>query len=289
MEDHTLLGKKVVRHIWIRGPGAFIILKALAFSQRGENKDAYDLYYVLRYFGNDVKDVVTCFRPLLHHEDTRKAIKILEDALKLSAGDDKSTLFLLAKAYQNLEEYSKAAEIYNRLTFMEPAKDKVFYNLGLIYGKEDRLGLAHYNFGIYFKRLKNMKEAMFHFQKAEKMAFDDTALQDKICIHRNEKIISISAEKRENIDGLTDLLLQIVNAGSIKHQDVLISNIRHYNALSSASEALTRVSEGLTSSLPSDLLAQDIREALHYLGEITGEVTTDEILGNIFRNFCIGK
>ena len=110
----------------------------------------------------------------------REAIKILKDALKLSAGDDKSTLFLLAKSYQNLEEYSKAAEIYTRLTFMEPVKDQVFYNLGMIYGKDDRLALAHYNFGIYFKRLKNIKEAMFHFQKAEKMAVGDSILQDKI-------------------------------------------------------------------------------------------------------------
>ena len=70
---------------------------------------------------------------------------------------------------------------------------------------------------------------------------------------------------------------------------MIISNIRHFNALKSASDSLSRVAEGLTSDLPSDLLAQDIREALHYLGEITGEVTTDEILGNIFKNFCIGK
>jgi tRNA modification GTPase len=70
---------------------------------------------------------------------------------------------------------------------------------------------------------------------------------------------------------------------------VVISNIRHLNALKSASESLSRVAEGLTTTLPTDLLAQDIREALHYLGEITGEVTTDEILGNIFKNFCIGK
>ena len=106
---------------------------------------------------------------------------------------------------------------------------------------------------------------------------------------QGERIISISAEKRENIDDLTDLLLDMVNIGSLKHQDVVISNIRHYNALKSASESLFRVSEGLTTALPSDLLAQDIREVLHYLGEITGEVTTDEILGNIFKNFCIGK
>ncbi len=114
-------------------------------------------------------------------------------------------------------------------------------------------------------------------------------IMQNIQLQENERIISISAEKRENIDGLTNLLLEIVNIGSLKHQDVLISNIRHYKALKSALESLRRVSEGLSSTLPSDLLAQDIREALHYLGEITGEVTTDEILGNIFKNFCIGK
>ncbi|MGW8316655.1 MAG: tRNA uridine-5-carboxymethylaminomethyl(34) synthesis GTPase MnmE, partial [Bacteroidales bacterium] len=97
------------------------------------------------------------------------------------------------------------------------------------------------------------------------------------------------ADRGQNIEGLTALLLDLVHIGSLKHQDVVISNIRHYDALKSASESLSRVSEGLASALPSDLLAQDIREVLHYLGEITGEVTTDEILGNIFKNFCIGK
>jgi len=114
-------------------------------------------------------------------------------------------------------------------------------------------------------------------------------IEQKIKLQNNEQIIAISAEQKENIHGLTRVLLDITNLGSIKHQDVIISNIRHYNALKSAGESLARVSEGLASSLPSDLLAQDIREALHYLGEITGEVTTDEILGNIFKNFCIGK
>jgi len=84
-------------------------------------------------------------------------------------------------------------------------------------------------------------------------------------------------------------LINAVNIGSIKHQDVVISNIRHFNALNSASASLARVIEGLATTLPQDLLAQDIRETLYFLGEITGEVTTDEILGNIFKNFCIGK
>ena len=112
---------------------------------------------------------------------------------------------------------------------------------------------------------------------------------ENIQLRKQEHVIAISAEKRENIEKLNDLLLEIVNIGSIRHQDIVISNVRHYNALRAASESLERVRDGLGSALTTDLLAQDIREALHYLGEITGEVTTDEILGNIFKNFCIGK
>jgi tRNA modification GTPase len=116
-----------------------------------------------------------------------------------------------------------------------------------------------------------------------------TELELSLTLEADEEFIAISADTGYHIDKLSGLLLQIVSHGSLKHQDVVISNIRHLNALKSASESLSRVAEGLTTTLPTDLLAQDIREALHYLGEITGEVTTDEILGNIFKNFCIGK
>ena len=134
------------------------------------------------------------------------------------------------------------------------------------------------------------KHVVMVLNKADQVEEKDLeALEKGISVEKNEHLISISAEKGANIDRLTSLLLEIISVGSLKHQDVVISNIRHYNALKSASEGLSRVSDGLTSSLPSDLLAQDIREALHFLGEITGEVTNDEILGNIFKNFCIGK
>ena len=113
--------------------------------------------------------------------------------------------------------------------------------------------------------------------------FDDALLQ------QGEQACRISAMHMQNIDQLKKILVESVNVGNIRHQDIIISNIRHFNALNSASTSLERVVEGLSSSLPQDLLAQDIRETLHYLGEITGEVTTDEILGNIFKNFCIGK
>jgi len=140
------------------------------------------------------------------------------------------------------------------------------------------------------KQLNGGKQLVVVLNKSDRVPEQQQKqLQQNITLLENESLISISAEKGENIDGLSDMLLDIVNLGSIKHQDVVISNIRHYKALKSASEGLLRASEGLTSALPTDLLAQDIREVLHYLGEITGEVTTDEVLGNIFKNFCIGK
>jgi tRNA modification GTPase len=70
---------------------------------------------------------------------------------------------------------------------------------------------------------------------------------------------------------------------------VIITNLRHYEALLHVSESLGRVISGLEDQIPEDLIAIDIRQAIHYLGEITGEITSDEILGNIFKNFCIGK
>ncbi len=134
------------------------------------------------------------------------------------------------------------------------------------------------------------KELVVVLNKSDRLQEEQTGrLIQEIELSDHEQIIAVSADRGEHIEGLTTLLHDLVHTGSLKHQDVVISNIRHYNALKSASESLSRVSGGLDSALPSDLLAQDIREVLHYLGEITGEVTTDEVLANIFRNFCIGK
>jgi len=73
----TLLGEKANREIWVCGPGAFVVLKALAFDQRGENKDAYDLYFVIRNYGSGVDDVCRCLSPLLKEVETKKALEIL--------------------------------------------------------------------------------------------------------------------------------------------------------------------------------------------------------------------
>jgi tRNA modification GTPase len=104
-----------------------------------------------------------------------------------------------------------------------------------------------------------------------------------------DKILYLSVFNHENIDLLISTLLDIVKQRVAGEHDVIVTNARHYEALRNADSALDRVAKGLKSKMSSDLLAQDIREVLHYLGEITGEVTTDEILGNIFSKFCIGK
>ena len=81
----------------------------------------------------------------------------------------------------------------------------------------------------------------------------------------------------------------MIEKEKLNSDNVIITNLRHYEALLKVSESLSRIADGLINNIPEDLIAIDIRHAIHYLGEITGEITTDELLGNIFRNFCIGK
>ena len=114
-------------------------------------------------------------------------------------------------------------------------------------------------------------------------------LRKNIRLEGSESLLFISAKERTGLDELRLKLGQVVEKEKFSSQDVIITNIRHYEALLHVSESLGRVISGLNENLPEDLIAIDIRQAIHYLGEITGEITTDEILGNIFKNFCIGK
>lgn len=101
--------------------------------------------------------------------------------------------------------------------------------------------------------------------------------------------IFISAKQNIGIDELKNELLSFVNTGALRNNETIVTNTRHYDSLLKALEEIQKVKWGLESHLSSDLIAIDIRSALHFFGEITGEVTNDELLGNIFENFCIGK
>lgn len=105
----------------------------------------------------------------------------------------------------------------------------------------------------------------------------------------NLKQILISAKTLIGIEELKNILLSLVNTGALRNNETIVTNTRHYDSLLKALEEIQKVKWGLDSHLSSDLIAIDIRQALFYFGEITGEVTNDELLGNIFANFCIGK
>ena len=102
-------------------------------------------------------------------------------------------------------------------------------------------------------------------------------------------IIPISAKKGSGIDILREILASSQRDLLADSDTTLVTNLRHVQALSDSRTSLLRVREGLLACLPTDLAAQDIREAIYHLGSIVGEISTDEVLGNIFRNFCIGK
>ena len=115
------------------------------------------------------------------------------------------------------------------------------------------------------------------------------ALGKNIRLEGSDALLFISARENYGLDQVRAELGKVVEKEKLNSDDVMITNIRHYEALLRVSESLSRIEAGLDSNIPEDLIAIDIRHAIHYLGEITGEITTDELLGNIFRNFCIGK
>ncbi|PWE00033.1 tRNA uridine-5-carboxymethylaminomethyl(34) synthesis GTPase MnmE [Marinilabilia rubra] len=104
-----------------------------------------------------------------------------------------------------------------------------------------------------------------------------------------DSVVPLSAKMHIHLDRLTSELLKTMDTGAIDNDEVVVTNARHYEALKNALEGIQRTLEGLQNGISGDFLSQDIREVLHYLGEITGQISTDEVLGNIFKNFCIGK
>ncbi|WP_316844168.1 tRNA uridine-5-carboxymethylaminomethyl(34) synthesis GTPase MnmE [Pedobacter psychrodurus] len=102
-------------------------------------------------------------------------------------------------------------------------------------------------------------------------------------------VVFISAKEKQGIDELKTTLLEQVNLHHINTSETLVTNIRHVEALKQTEHALQRVLANVDNPVTSDFLAMDIKQALHYLGEITGTVTTDDLLENIFTKFCIGK
>jgi len=141
---------------------------------------------------------------------------------------------------------------------------------------------------IEIEKIKNknpLKPLLIIANKIDKL--DDIQLAKLTTEIKNINLLS--AKTGFGVDSLKDKLLNFVNTGALRNNETIITNSRHYDALLKALEEIQKVQQGMDSNLSGDLLAIDIRQALYHFGEITGEITNDDLLGNIFANFCIGK
>lgn len=135
------------------------------------------------------------------------------------------------------------------------------------------------------------KQVILAMNKCDIVPESDIKIPEIIKISSNIHwhTITISAKSGTNIEQLRNMLSELSCIPETSNNDIIITNVRHYEALTKALNAINHVEYGLTTSLTGDLIAQDLRECLFHLNDILGEVTTDEILHNIFKHFCVGK
>lgn len=133
------------------------------------------------------------------------------------------------------------------------------------------------------------KKLIVVFNKVDKITDEEKIVIEELFKNIDAEKIYISAKDQINTEKLKKSLVEGARIPNIVNNDIIVTNARHYEALKNAHEAILRVINGLQTDLSGDLLSQDIREVIFHLGSITGTVSTDEILGNIFSKFCIGK
>jgi tRNA modification GTPase len=133
------------------------------------------------------------------------------------------------------------------------------------------------------------KKVILVFNKIDKIAEDEREILSQLFDQFDCERIYISARERINTEELQKALVSAAQLPELSLGDVVVNNVRHYEALQNALAAITRVIDGLESGISGDFLSQDIRYCMHFLGEITGQISNNEILGNIFGKFCIGK
>jgi tRNA modification GTPase len=145
---------------------------------------------------------------------------------------------------------------------------------------------------IEIEKIKNkypLKQILIVANKIDQLKADELKLLQQELQTLNLKQLFLSAKENIGVEELKDQLLSFVNTGALRNNETIVTNTRHYDSLLKALDEIQKVKYGLETELSSDLMAIDIKEALYHFGTITGQVTNDELLGNIFANFCIGK
>ncbi|WP_300440954.1 tRNA uridine-5-carboxymethylaminomethyl(34) synthesis GTPase MnmE [Christiangramia sp.] len=161
----------------------------------------------------------------------------------------------------------------------------------------EKFGVRSSEFRVEIEKIKNnfpQKPLLIIANKVDRLSEEQLQeLRSELKVISNERersqYLLLSAKTGKGVEELKQKLLEYVNTGALRNSDTIVTNSRHYAALLKALEEINKVEDGLNAELSGDLLAIDIRQALHHFGEITGEITNDDLLGNIFANFCIGK
>lgn len=133
------------------------------------------------------------------------------------------------------------------------------------------------------------KQLILVLNKADLLPITQQKELEKLFSKEQYPFIFISAKEKQHIIELQNKLIKAASIPEINQEDIIVTNVRHYEALTHALESIHRVQEGLKSNLSGDFISQDLRECIFHLGSIIGEVTTDQVLINIFKKFCIGK
>ena len=204
----------------------------------------------------------------------------------------------IEKTFQKMEQARVVMQLFDYSKTAKEDIEKVAEELSDKYPKKEILIILN-KIDIVQKsthqesKTKDAKRSELEDMMGEEEAeYDFNRIQNQFTI-QNEKtnlsLIPISAKSEAGIKAIKDVLSSLVDLGQLNTGDIIISNARHYNSLKDANQSLDSVLHAMETGIPGDLLAIDIRGALHSLGEITGEITTDDLLGNIFGKFCIGK
>lgn len=188
------------------------------------------------------------------------------DTAGLRDSDDKIENIGIERTYEKIRQ---AAIILYMFDVSETSHEEIQETVNEFHA---RLGDASKRLILIANKIDLMHEMPHHFQELVEW-----------------ETIFVSAKRKENIHMISEALLQSVNLASQEENQAIVTNSRHYEALSQTAKAIDAIRKGIEGHIPGDLLSIDLRSALHHLGTITGEVTTDEILGEIFGKFCIGK
>ena len=133
------------------------------------------------------------------------------------------------------------------------------------------------------------KPTLLLFNKCDQVSPEERAALEQAYAHIDAPKLFISAKEHLGLDALESHLVEAAALPDISQSDVIVTNARHYEALTHAIDAIRRVQDGLMMQLSGDFVSQDLRECIHHLSDIVGEVSTDSVLQNIFKHFCIGK